>query len=504
MLLEEEGLKLPVTFQRTGRPSFNTLQTDDEVLVRALVNRATPTEPRQLWLLSEGDVKSLGLAPAVRARQLWWWVGSVTVVFAFLLGWVVVLRRAGRIQREAAAELKVAVQAARDSERRWKLLFEESPLSVQIFQPDGQTKQFNHAWKQLFRLDEAAGYDFNVLKAPDLIASGAVDHIRKAFEGEVVHVPPVPYVPKIDPSDIRWIGAVLYPLKNETGQVMEVVTIHSDITETKRVEDAMLAMNHTLEQRVNERTTELKLAQTDLIRALEQERELNELKSRFVTTVSHEFRTPLGIIMSAVELMRHYEERLPKEQRRELCDDIHSATRLMAGLMEQVLVLGRVEAGKLGYRPAPIDIDILAGKLTDESLSATNRRCPIHWRPEGSLEGAQADEALLRHIFSNLITNAVKYSPEESAVELTARREGEDAVFQVIDHGIGIPIEDQPRLFEAFHRCSNVGEIPGTGLGLVIVKRCVELHSGTMKIDSEVGRGTTFTVRLPLFMDDDE
>lgn len=254
-----------------------------------------------------------------------------------------------------------------------------------------------------------------------------------------------------------------------------------------------------LEQRVNERTTELREAQAELSKTLDQERELSELKSRFVTTVSHEFRTPLGIIMSAVELMRHYEERLPKEQRRELCDDIHRATRLMAGLMEQVLVLGRVEAGRLGYRPAPIDIDILADKLTDESLSATNHRCPIHWRPTGSLEGAQADEALLRHIFSNLITNAVKYSPEGSAVEFTARREGSDVVFQVIDHGIGIPAEDQPRLFEAFHRCSNVGEIPGTGLGLVIVKRCVELHGGMLHIDSKVNHGSTFTVRIPMF-----
>jgi len=163
-------------------------------------------------------------------------------------------------------------------------------------------------------------------------------------------------------------------------------------------------------------------------------------------------------------------------------------------------VLGRVEAGKLGCKAAPCDLGVLAGKLTDECLSATNRKCPVTWRAQGDLDGANADESLLRHIFSNLISNAVKYSSADSEVTFTVRREGNDAVFQVIDQGIGIPEADRARLFEAFHRCSNVGEIPGTGLGLVIVKRCVDLHGGSLDIDSEVGKGTTFTVRLPLFV----
>ncbi len=357
-LLKSDGTKLTAVHQGTVLHPFDTLRPDDDILIEAVVDRATPQSPRQLHLLSPSDAKSLGVSADIISKRLWIYGGGALSLLALFSGWIVALRKSNRSKTEIAT---------------------------------------------------------------------------------------------------------------------------------------------LLEQRVNERTTELRQSQAELGKALEYERELSELKSRFVTTVSHEFRTPLGIIMSAVELMRHYDERLPTEQRRELCDDIHSSTRLMAGLMEQVLVLGRVEAGKLGYRPAAIDIDTLAGKLTDEPLSATNRRCPIHWQPQGSLEGARADEALLRHIFSNLITNAVKYSPEGIAVEFTARREGADAVFQVIDHGIGIPAKDRAHLFEAFHRCSNVGEIPGTGLGLVIVKRCVELHNGTMEMDSVVGHGTTFTVRLPLF-----
>lgn len=258
-----------------------------------------------------------------------------------------------------------------------------------------------------------------------------------------------------------------------------------------------------LEQKVNDRTIELRKAKIELTRALDQERELSELKSRFVTMVSHEFRTPLGIIMSAIELIRHYDDRLPVEQRHELQQDIFSSTRHMAGLMEQVLVLGRVEAGKLGCKNMPVDLDGLAEKITDECLSATNRKCPVVWRSENDLSGARADEALLRHIFSNLISNAVKYSLEGSEVLFTARREGDAAVFQVIDKGIGIPESDRQHLFEAFQRGSNVGEIPGTGLGLVIVKRCVDLHGGSCEIESEPGKGTTFIVRLPLFANDE-
>lgn len=278
-----------------------------------------------------------------------------------------------------------------------------------------------------------------------------------------------------------------------------IATLHRSLRRQSAAEAVAHELNVKLEKRVAKRTEELEKTQAELRRALDQERELGELKSRFVTMVSHEFRTPLGIIMSAIELLRHYEDKLPPEQKQELQNDIHGSTKLMAGLMEQVLVLGRVEAGKLGCRPVDTDLDLLAGKLTDECLSATGQRCPVLWEPSGDLSGARADESLLRHIFSNLISNAVKYSPAGTPVRFRARREGADAVFEIQDQGIGIPAEDMPKLFEAFSRCGNVGEVPGTGLGLVIVKRCVELHGGRLDIDSKPGEGSTFTVRLPLF-----
>lgn len=244
------------------------------------------------------------------------------------------------------------------------------------------------------------------------------------------------------------------------------------------------------------RTTELAAQQA---RELAAERELNELKTRFVALVSHEFRTPLGITMSAVELLRNYADRLPPEKLKELLHDIYSSTLRMSGLMEQVLLLGRVEAGKIGFQSASIDLTNLGSKLVDETISATSRRCPVQFRTEGDLTDAHGDESLLRHIFSNLLSNAVKYSRDGGAVDFTVRRERDEAVFTVRDRGIGIPDADRARLFEAFHRAANVGQTPGTGLGLLIVKRCAELHQGTVSFESEENRGTTFTVRLPLF-----
>jgi signal transduction histidine kinase len=229
------------------------------------------------------------------------------------------------------------------------------------------------------------------------------------------------------------------------------------------------------------------------------EREVGQLKSSFVSMVSHEFRTPLGITMSAVELLRNYRDRLLPAKQNELLDDIHDSTRHMSDLMEQVLLLGRVEAGKLGCKPAPVDLPALVEKLADETASATRLKCPVHVRPEGELGGARADESLVRHILGNLVANAVKYSPAGTPVELGVRRDGDSAVFRISDRGIGIPAAELPQLFQAFSRASNVGDIPGSGLGLVIVKRCVDLHGGAITVESRPGEGSAFTVRLPAF-----
>ena len=262
----------------------------------------------------------------------------------------------------------------------------------------------------------------------------------------------------------------------------------------KGTADLALA-NRSLRSEVEER----KRAEAELAGMLDTEKELNQLKSRFVSIISHEFRTPLGIIMSAADILRKYTDRLAPERRTEHLQEIHDATRHMAGMMEQVLLLGRAESGRLAFTAAPLDLAGLCQKLVDEQNSAGRGRCPIRLLTSSATPKALGDEGLLRHIFSNLLSNAVKYSSEGSSVEFAVERSGEEALFAVRDRGIGIPETEAARLFTAFHRCTNVGEIPGTGLGLLIVKRCVELHGGTITFESSEGAGTTFTVRLPLF-----
>jgi PAS domain S-box-containing protein len=245
--------------------------------------------------------------------------------------------------------------------------------------------------------------------------------------------------------------------------------------------------------------TQRKRAEEELVRSLEREKELSQLKSNFVSMVSHEFRTPLGIIQSSAELLREFFPRMQAAERDEQLGSIARNTRRMAGMMEEILVLSRLEAGKIDYRPSNLDLAAFCQRVVDEVLSATNRRCPIELCAESDLPHALADERLLGHVFTNLLSNAVKYSEAGSLVRFHLFRDGPLAVCVIGDQGIGISRDDQNRLFAAFHRGANVGSRPGTGLGLLVVKRCAELHQGRVEIESRIGEGTTVTVRLPVF-----
>jgi len=236
----------------------------------------------------------------------------------------------------------------------------------------------------------------------------------------------------------------------------------------------------------------------ELVCALQREREYAELKSQFVALISHEFRNPLGVILWSADMLANYWDRLDQAARERQIADILAAARQMAGLMEEVLLLGRLEAGQVTLRTDDLDLRALCQGIQDEVFTATNQRCPIHLALDGVPSTVHADEHLLRHILSNLLSNAVKYSNPGSQVDLMVDRQAHEAIFRVRDRGIGIPAADQSRLFVAFQRGQNVGHRPGTGLGLMITKHCVELHGGTIAFTSEEGAGTSFTVRLPL------
>jgi PAS domain S-box-containing protein len=244
--------------------------------------------------------------------------------------------------------------------------------------------------------------------------------------------------------------------------------------------------------------TERRRAEEEIRRALEKEKELSELKSRFVAMTSHEFRTPLATILSSAELLENYGARLPAEERQELFQSIRAGVERMTRMLDNVLVIGRAEAQMLEFKPAPTDLAAFCEGLAGEMRLAAGNDHPLDYAYEGAGGPVDVDERLLRHVLVNLISNAIKYSPHGGPVRFRVRVENGTAAFEVLDHGIGIPPEDQPRLFETFHRARNVGNISGTGLGLAIVKKSLELHGGSIRFESAPGKGTRFEVTIPL------
>ncbi len=253
-----------------------------------------------------------------------------------------------------------------------------------------------------------------------------------------------------------------------------------------------------LEQRVSERTEALAQANLRLADSLQIEKELGQMRANFVSLVSHEFRTPLEVILTSSDILDRYLERLTPEKRSAHLRTIHESVKRMSAMMEDVLLLGRIEAGKMNFTPRPVHLREFSVRVIDEVESATGRSGRIELKASDDLAAAQADEAMLRHMLVNLLSNALKYSPADTLVSLHLARAEQAAIFTVMDRGRGIPAADRARLFQSFQRGSNVSDTPGTGLGLLLVKKCVDIHGGTIEFTSEEGFGTTFVVTLPI------
>jgi PAS domain S-box-containing protein len=375
-------------------------------------------------------------------------------------------------RKQAEAELRASEARLRESEARFSTAFHSSPIITGITRAsDGKFVLVNDAsleWSG-YRRDEVLGRTAVELGFWENAAE------RDTFWGDAWRS-----------GSIR---ARECRLRNRHGRFSTmlgsgaIIVIHG--------EDHLLFMMVDISQR--------KQAEAELQRTLAREMELSQLKSNFVSMVSHEFRTPLAIIQSSAELLREFFHEMQPGERDEQLESITGNTRRMAGMMEEILVLSRLDAGKLDFRPAVLDLETFCRRVVDEVLSATSRRCPIEVSLASALPQARADERLLQHILTNLLSNAVKYSDPQACVRFAVERDAAEALFVIRDEGIGISEDDQQLLFTAFHRGANVGSRAGTGLGLLLVKRCVELHRGEVQIQSKVGHGTTVTVRLPVF-----
>ncbi len=263
-----------------------------------------------------------------------------------------------------------------------------------------------------------------------------------------------------------------FPIFDHNDQIYAIGGIATDMSERKRYEES-------------------------LERALKKEQELGELKSRFVSIASHEFRTPLATILASTETLAAYRGRMTPVQIDDRLDRIHQQVMHMKSIMEDVLQLSRIQAGKVEYKPTNGDLDVLCREIIDEFESQTQYQGRIHYEALTVPLLIYFDVRLMRQIISNLISNALKYSLNDKPIDVNLAQENDNIVLKVRDQGIGIPDDDLQHLFEPFHRASNVGTISGTGLGLSITKQAVEMHGGTIIPISKVDVGTTFVVTLP-------
>ena len=363
------------------------------------------------------------------------------------------------VRKRAEEELRQSEARLRESEARFSTAFRASPVLITISRlSDARFIEANDAFLRWIGLshDRIVGHD------SDELGMWLNHEERTKFLADLER----------DGS----LSEVECQVRSRRGSV-HTMLLSADIIEINR-EPHMLVFALDITQR--------KLAEAELLRTLAREKELGQLRSNFVSMVSHEFRTPLGIIQSSAEILEDYLDRLEPAERTEHLQSIRKNTRRMAGLMEEALLIGSLDAGKLEFKPVSLELGTFVRRLVDEVLSATDRRCPIEFLFAEMPAKIQADERLLRHIFTNVLTNAVKYSDAGQVVKFEIACTRADIVCTIRDQGIGIPEADREWLFHAFHRGRNVGDRPGTGLGLVIVKRCVDLHGGKINVDSKL------------------
>jgi len=300
----------------------------------------------------------------------------------------------------------------------------------------------------------------------------------------------------------------LSPFKTSEGQF--VVSFVIDITERKKQENIIQEankeiqkLNSELEERVNQRTKELAKAihkieqsQEEVMRALKKERELNNMKSQFVTIASHEFRTPLATILSSAALIGRYAKSEDEDKRQKHVLRIKSAVTNLTEILNDFMSIGKLEEGRIHSIPVFTMLPDFCLGLTEEIKGLCKEGQRISFTHEGNSD-VWVDKQLLRNVIFNLLSNAIKYSDPGKLIKLNVKADGKTIFIEITDQGIGIPETDQVHIFDRFFRAQNAGNAQGTGLGLNIVQNYVELMGGQVSFSSEVGVGTTFHVQLP-------
>ncbi len=306
--------------------------------------------------------------------------------------------------------------------------------------------------------------------------------LQDVLNGGSLSLQEFPILNKGGTRDILLISVT--PRRNEMGEIIGLIAVGQDITE-------LTQYRLSLEQKVKERTNELEIS-------LKKEKELSEMKSRFVSIASHEFRTPLASISTTADAIRNYYHTLPHEEVQRKLLKIGEQVNHMTSLLEDVLTLGKSEAGTIKVNHTEIDLKEFVGELVEEVSVSMKVKREIQYSYTATHRLVEVDQKLMRSVVINLLTNALKFSPDHEPVSLTVSGDIETLTLEVKDYGIGIKEEEISTLFEAFQRGSNVSSIEGTGLGLSIIKKAVELMKGSIQVESKLGKGSLFMVKIPV------
>lgn len=314
-------------------------------------------------------------------------------------------------------------------------------------------------------------------------------HSSMLLKGQMVYV--------AEQEMVLFLGSPWIPDLNAlaaSGLALTDFAIHDPITDYL----VLLQTQKTALSAAQKLADKLKQQQADVRKALQREKELNGLKSRFITTASHEFRTPLGIIASSTGIMQDYDTRIDNAIRQKHLARIQAAVSRMTELLDEVLTMHQVETGILKAHPQPLKLAAFCQEIVELFQKNTSHTLTYTVSPDLINQFHTLDQDLLHQLLTNLLSNAVKYTPEPGSITLDIKCQDDQIVLVVQDSGIGVPPEDLASIFDPFHRASNVDNIAGTGLGLAIAKYCVDLHDGDIAIASQLGVGTTITVTLPL------
>jgi PAS domain S-box-containing protein len=374
------------------------------------------------------------------------------------------------------------------SKEEFVALFDQAALGIVTVNPEGVIVRANNFALQQFGYGKDELVGFKIEKLIPIRYRQRHEQHRNRYQDSNPHQRPM------------GVGMDLWALRKDGSEFPVEVSLStystaegsfsiafiSDITVRKASEQALLRLNDELEKKVDARTQSLR-------EALEREKELGELKSRFVSMASHEFRTPLSTILSSAYLISKYEKTDEQPKRDKHIQRIVSSVNMLTDILNDFLSVGKIEEGRVQVRMMPIELDTWMDEAVSELRQILKKGQHISYEHSGENE-VKLDPSLLKHIVQNLVSNAIKFSPEDATITLTTRTDQDTFSLSVTDQGIGISEEDQKHLFERFFRGANATNIQGTGLGLHIVCKYAELMDGLVTCKSVLEKGTTFTV----------